>query len=414
MAVPAVESGRIRARDVSRSFEIRLVKARSLKETLLRRSLPPKREIKALQSVDLDVAPGETFGVVGQNGSGKSTLLKLLAGVFEPSGGSLDVGGRVGSLIEVGAGFHPEFTGTENVYLNAAIHGISRAHVDEHLDDIIAFAELEDFADVPVKTYSTGMFMRLGFSVAMHIEPDVLLVDEVLAVGDEDFQQKCFGRIWEFKRAGGTIVFVSHDPRQVEQLCDHAILLEHGSVVERGTAEDVLRAYHRRLAARRPAVRDEGAIGRSSQDCSIRQVRAIAGDQTVRDRFLEGEPFVVEAWLKSETGLEAARVVFTFRQESGHLLAVQSVPGVNVRAGELRGVRLHLHEPPIRDGRFTVGVSVVTHDRDRELAAADRALELALFGREGTADGPVRLGATWELTSQSRADEPAQEAVGRP
>ena len=409
MPEPAVEAGRIRGRDVSRSFEIRLVKARSLKETLLHRSLPPKREIRALQHVDLDVAPGETFGVVGQNGSGKSTLLKLLAGVFEPSSGSLDVGGRVGSLIEVGAGFHPEFTGNENVYLNAAIHGISRSYVDEHLSDIIAFAELEDFADVPVKNYSTGMFMRLGFSVAMHIQPDVLLVDEVLAVGDEDFQQKCFGRIWEFKRGGGTIVFVSHDPRQVEQLCDRAILLDRGEVVERGTAEDVLRSYHRRLAERRPGVRDERAIGRSSQDCSIREVRAIGGDQAVRDRFLEGEPFVVEAWLRSETGIQAARVVFTFRQESGHLLAVQAVPNVDVGEGELRGIRLHLHEPPIRDGRFTVDVRVVSHDRDRELAAADRALELTLFARDGTADGPVRLGATWELTR-----EPTRETTKEP
>jgi ABC-type polysaccharide/polyol phosphate transport system ATPase subunit len=411
--VPAVEAGRIRGRDVSRRFEIRLVKARSLKETLLRRSLPPKREIRALQNVDFDVAPGDTFGVVGQNGSGKSTLLKLLAGVFEPSSGSLDVGGRVGSLIEVGAGFHPEFTGTENAYLNAAIHGISRDYIDEHLDEIIAFAELEDFADVPVKNYSTGMFMRLGFSVAMHIQPDILLVDEVLAVGDEDFQQKCFGRIWEFKRAGGTIVFVSHDPRQVERLCDHAILLEQGQVVERGPAGTVLQAYHRRLAERRPAVRDEGAIGRSSQDCSIHEVRAIAGDQTARDRFVEGEPFVVEAWLRSGTGVDAALVIFSFRDESGSLLASQTAPGVDVDAGELRGVRLHLHEPPIRDGRFTVDVRVLSHDRDRELAAVDRALELTLFGREGTAEGPIRLGATWELTSASASEPEPQEQVAR-
>jgi ABC-type polysaccharide/polyol phosphate transport system ATPase subunit len=410
---PAVEAGRIRGRDVTRLFEIRLVKARSLKESLLHRSLPPKREIRALQNVDIDVAPGETFGVVGQNGSGKSTLLKLLAGVFEPSSGSLDVGGRVGSLIEVGAGFHPEFTGTENVYLNAAIHGISRDYVDEHLDEIIAFAELEDFADVPVKNYSTGMFMRLGFSVAMHIQPDILLVDEVLAVGDEDFQQKCFGRIWEFKRAGGTIVFVSHDPRQVERLCDHAVLLEHGRVVERGTAADVLRAYHRRLAERRPAVRDEGAIGRSSQDCSILEVRAIAGDQTARDRFLEGEPFVVEAWLRSETGVDAGIVVFSFRDESGRLVAAQTASPIDIDEATLRGVRLHLHEPPLRDGRFTVDVRVLSHDRDRELAAADRALELTMFGREGTAEGPIRLGATWELASESRLEAEPQEQVAR-
>ncbi len=199
MAEQTIEKGRIRARDVSRVFTLNVVKERSLKETILRRSLPPKRELWALRDVGLEIEPGETFGIVGQNGSGKSTLLKLIAGVFGPSNGTVEVGGRIGSLIEIGAGFHPDFTGTENVYLNAAIHGLSRSYVDEHLEEIIEFAELEDFADVAVKTYSTGMYMRLGFSVAMNVQPDILLLDEVLAVGDEAFQQKCFGKIWDYK-----------------------------------------------------------------------------------------------------------------------------------------------------------------------------------------------------------------------
>jgi len=151
-----LEKGQVRARDASRVFRLNVVKERSLKEVILRRQLPPKRQLWALRDVDLDIEPGETFGIVGQNGSGKSTLLKLIAGVFGPSSGTVEVGGRVGSLIEIGAGFHPEFTGTENVYLSAAIHGLSRSYVDEHLDEIIEFAELEDFADVAVQTYSTG------------------------------------------------------------------------------------------------------------------------------------------------------------------------------------------------------------------------------------------------------------------
>src|SRR3954470_6113282 len=236
MAEQTIEKGRIRARDVSRVFTLNVVKERSLKETILRRSLPPKRELWALRDVGLDIEPGETFGIVGQNGSGKSTLLKLIAGVFAPSSGTIEVGGRVGSLIEIGAGFHPEFTGTENVYLSAAIHGLSRRYVDEHLQEIISFAELESFADVPVRTYSSGMHMRLGFSVAMNVLPDVLLLDEVLAVGDEAFQHKCFGKIWDFKRSGGTMVFVSHSPAAVERLCDRAVLLEQGVAVEHGPA----------------------------------------------------------------------------------------------------------------------------------------------------------------------------------
>src|SRR4029079_12991002 len=149
-------------------------------------------------------------------------------------------------LRETGSGFHPEFTGVENVYLNAAIYGLKREYVDRHLEEIIAFAELESFADVPVRTYSSGMYMRLGFSVAMHIQPDVLLLDEVLAVGDEAFQQKCFGKIADFKREGGTIVFVSHDPGAIERLCDRAIMLDAGRVVEEGAASEVVRSYHRR------------------------------------------------------------------------------------------------------------------------------------------------------------------------
>jgi len=228
---------------------IRLTHNRSLKEAILRQDRPKTRELWALRDVDLEVRPGEAFGIVGPNGSGKSTLLKLLAGIFAPSTGELQVGGRIGSLIEIGAGFHPEFTGVENVYLNAAIYGLKRSYVDEHLEEIIHFAELEAFADVPVRTYSSGMYMRLGFSVAMHVQPDVLLLDEVLAVGDEAFQQKCYAKIWEFKRAGGTIVFVSHDQAAVERVCERAILLDHGRCVESGPAGEVVSAYHRRLVS---------------------------------------------------------------------------------------------------------------------------------------------------------------------
>src|SRR5437762_8387719 len=197
-AATTVAPGEIRGQGLGRVFEIRLTQSRTLKEAILRRELPKTREIWALRDVDLDVDSGEAFGIVGRNGSGKSTLLKLLAHIYAPSTGMLAVGGRVGSLIEIGAGFHPDFTGIENVYLNASIYGLKRSYVDEHIGEILRFAELEAFADVAVRTYSSGMYMRLGFPVAMHVNPDVLLLDEVLAVGDEAFQQKCFGRIADF------------------------------------------------------------------------------------------------------------------------------------------------------------------------------------------------------------------------
>jgi ABC-type polysaccharide/polyol phosphate transport system ATPase subunit len=395
-AMVSVGPGEIRGRGISRVFKIRLTQSRSLKEAILRRDLPRTRELWALRDVDVDVRRGEAFGIVGRNGSGKSTLLKLIAGIFAPSAGRLEVGGRVGSLIEIGAGFHPEFTGVENVYLNAAIYGLKRSYVDEHLDEIIDFAELEAFKDVPVRTYSSGMYTRLGFSVAMHVKPDVLLLDEVLAVGDEAFQQKCFGRIWDFKRAGGTIVFVSHSPSAVEQLCDRAIMLEHGRVVEVGAAADVVSAYHRRLVS-------DGSEGRARQDgrggglCRVHEVRAVGGDGLARDRFTEGEPMALEVWLYSEQGVDGANVRVGIRDAGERPIGSQTLEDVLLRPGRLEGLRLNFPGLPMREGRFFVDVGVTSRDRDAELALAERALELTVFGQDAAGSGPIRLGGTWEL-----------------
>ncbi len=392
-----VAPGEIRGRGLGRKFVIRLSQNRSLKEAILHRERPRTRELWALRDVDLDVRPGEAFGIVGPNGSGKSTLLKLLAGIFAPSTGDLQVGGRVGSLIEIGAGFHPEFTGVENVYLNAAIYGLKRSYVDQHLDEIIGFAELEAFADVPVRTYSSGMYMRLGFSVAMHVQPDVLLLDEVLAVGDEAFQQKCYAKIWDFKRQGGTIVFVSHDQAAVERVCDRAIFLEHGRCLEAGTASEVVAAYHRRLVSASAAsvAHRNGGGG----PCRVHEVRAVAGDGAIRDRFTEGEPMALEVWLYAEEGLEAGRVTLGVRDSSGQALGSQLVEPVRLRPGKLERLRLHFPGLPMREGRFFVDVAVGSQEGDAELAFAERALELSVFSQDPSGGGAIRLGGTWELPS---------------
>jgi ABC-type polysaccharide/polyol phosphate transport system ATPase subunit len=392
----AVAAGEIVGEGVGRLFKIRLSQSRSLKETILRRQLPQTRELWALRDVDFHVHSGEAFGIVGRNGSGKSTLLKLIARIFAPSAGALEVGGRVGSLIEIGAGFHPDFTGVENVYLNAAIYGIKRSYVEEHLEEIIGFAELEDFAHAPVRTYSSGMYMRLGFSVAMHVNPNVLLLDEVLAVGDEAFQQKCFGRIEDFKAGGGTIVFVSHDPNAVERVCDRAILLESGRVVEQGPAVDVVRAYHRYLGrgAGDTVARRDGA---SPTKCRVHEVRAVAGDGTVRDRMIEGEPVTLEVWLYAEDGVEGARVTVGFRDANELPIGSQTVEGVRLRPERLEVLRLRFPGLPMREGRFFVDVGLTSEDGSVELARAERALELSVFSNEAGGSGPIRLGGSWEL-----------------
>jgi len=197
----------------------------------------------ALRDVSFRVARGETLGIIGRNGSGKSTILKLIAGVMAPSEGEINVYGRVSPLIELGAGFHPDLTGRENVFLNASILGMSRKEVSARFDEIISFAELWDFVDTPVKRYSSGMYIRLGFSVAVHSDPEILLIDEVLAVGDAAFQEKCLARMNNFRRLGKTMVFVSHDMDQVRQVCDRVLLLHEGELLAEGKPDEVIRRY---------------------------------------------------------------------------------------------------------------------------------------------------------------------------
>ncbi len=200
------------------------------------------------ENLSFEITKGETVGIVGKNGAGKSTLLKLIAGVTYPSTGNVDVRGRVAPLIELGAGFHHELTGYENIFLNAAILGMHKKEIEKSLDDIIAFSELGEFIHTPVKRYSSGMYMRLGFSVAIHTHAPILLIDEVLAVGDISFQEKCLQKLLEIKKTTDTtIIFVSHDEKAVERFCDRSILLVAGKIVDDGKPHDVFKSYHNSL-----------------------------------------------------------------------------------------------------------------------------------------------------------------------
>jgi ABC-type polysaccharide/polyol phosphate transport system ATPase subunit len=210
--------------------------------------------LQVLRDITFSVPQGETLGIIGRNGSGKSTLLKLLAGIYRPDHGKISVHGKVGALLELGAGFHPEFSGRENILINGIVLGLSKREVRRQLDDIVRFAELEAFIDEPVKTYSVGMYMRLGFSVAVHANPDVLLIDEILAVGDEGFSQKCFEKIAEFRRHGKTIIIVSHDLGTVSRWCDVMIWLKDGRIREQGLPQRVVDKYRQHVAAQESEV----------------------------------------------------------------------------------------------------------------------------------------------------------------
>lgn len=217
------------------------------------------REFRALREIDLDIRRGETVGLIGRNGSGKSTLLQVICGILAPSAGKVDVRGRIAALLELGAGFNAEFTGRENVFLNGTVLGLTREEIEQRFDAILAFADIGEFIDQPVKTYSSGMYVRLAFAVAIHVEPEILVIDEALSVGDEAFQRKCFGRIERIRESGATVLFVSHGAATVAELCDRAVLLDAGEILAVGPPKPVLSRYHKLLYAppgEAPAIRE--------------------------------------------------------------------------------------------------------------------------------------------------------------
>ena len=323
--------------------QLRTLKSALLEGTLIR-GLAPGAAITALDGVSFAVAPGQAFGVIGGNGSGKSTLLKVVAGILKPSAGRVEVRGRVAALIELGAGFHPEISGRENVYINGAVLGLSRREVDRRFDDIVAFSGLGDFLDEPVKTYSSGMYVRLGFAVAVHTEPEVLLVDEVLAVGDEAFAHRCLRRIEEHLAGGGSLLFVSHDLDLVEALCDRALWLDRGRPRLVGEPRRVVDAYRQAVAEEEGREHLEAKARREGR---ARQA-APAGEVPAAE---EGEEAGVLRWGSRRAEIENARLLVgppasageRYHLESGEPVAFE----IEARAAE-----------PLTD--FVFGVAVAT------------------------------------------------------
>jgi len=239
----------ITVKNVQKTFNVYLDKANTIKEKLLflfSRNRKEKREV--LKSINVEIKKGEVVALIGTNGSGKSTLLKLMTKIIYPNKGKIETNGKLTSLLELGAGFHPDFSGRENIYFNASIFGLTRKEIDERLDKIIEFSELEDYIDNPVRTYSSGMYMRLAFSVAINVNADILLIDEILSVGDEHFQKKCYDKMLELKEEGKTMVFVTHSMETVKKLCTRAIWLYEGNVRMDGNTEEVVDEYVKQTA----------------------------------------------------------------------------------------------------------------------------------------------------------------------
>ena len=317
MSAARAERGEIVLDHASRAFALPGDRSRTLKELFVTRR-GRRKTVQALDDVSLRVAPGEALGVVGRNGAGKTSTLRCLAGIVPVDSGVAECGGRVASLLELGAGFGEDFTGRENILLNGALHGFSRAQIEERLPAIVEFSELGEFIDVPVKSYSSGMFLRLGFSIIAHLDADVLLVDEILAVGDESYQRKCLNRIAERMAAGVTLVFVSHDPTAIERICERLVVLDHGRVAFDGAVAQGLLHYHRMLGTtdeRSRSLRPEDRL----EAASIQELELRDAGGAPRHVFRPGEPMRVELVLAAARPVERAVVAIEVLSTRGEL-----------------------------------------------------------------------------------------------
>ncbi|HEV8676623.1 MAG TPA: ABC transporter ATP-binding protein [Methylomirabilota bacterium] len=418
MADSAVDVA-VALRQVSKRF--RLYRGRqvfTVKDLFVRgghRGLFAGEELWALRDVTLEVPRGRMVGIIGGNGSGKSTLLKLVGGILKPTAGSIRAAGRVSALIELGAGFHPEFTGRENVYVNGILLGLSRAEIRDRFDEIVAFAGLDAFIDSPVKTYSSGMYMRLGFAIAVTVDPDILLIDEVLAVGDEAFQHKCVGKIQEFKARGKTILLVSHDLGAVERLCDQAAWLHGGRVQAEGGTRQVIDRYLQHVASEEAQAlgaehrQAEAAAAAGSADrWGSREIEVVAvrlTDRTGQERYLydAGEPCTIHLAFRAARPIEDPVFgIGVFRKDGvccyGTNTAIEGL-GLGKVAGE-GAVSVAIERLDLIEGEYFLDVAV--HARDgHPYDYHSRLYAFAVRARVKEV-GIARLAHTWQLPEGTR------------
>lgn len=342
--------------DVTKLFRIYKERNQSLKQAMLKGRRAKFEEFRAVDGVSFEVPRGTTFGLVGSNGSGKSTLLKCIAGILEPNEGAITTNGRLAAMLEVGSGFHGELSGRENIFLNAAILGMSRQEIAAKVDSIIEFSGVERFIDTPVKNYSSGMYVRLGFSVAIHTEPDILVVDEVFSVGDAEFQAKARGKFDELKSKGTTIALVSHSMGLVRSFCDQVAWLDHGKLVAIGSSDEVIDQFEGKSEFDRFSVVPTGGSRRGSGEAQITEIRVFDDEGEKPDQFPPGSPLHVELVVDSTTRIENPQFAFAIMDNQKRQLfrttsedrGWMSPP---VPQGRSR-VRLSLDSLPLGQGRF--------------------------------------------------------------
>lgn len=377
LRVPRSATPVVRVEGVGKRFNIR--KDKSLKERIVnaRRSKQHAEEFWALRDVSVDIYAGTSLGLVGHNGSGKSTLLKLIGGILAPTEGTIQRRGRLAALLELGAGFHPDLTGRENVFLNASILGLTKAQTEQYFDAIVAFSGIESFIDTQVKFYSSGMYVRLAFAVAVHVDPEILLIDEVLAVGDAPFQRKCLDKVRSFHREGRTIIIVSHSLDVVADMCDQAMVLDHGRVIASGTPAEALPVLRDNFAEE-----ERVAIALSDNAVRITAVRLLNADRRPFTTMVTGAGVIVEVDVEAQETAEDASVLIALHNSNDVPLfgidSVRYLSDVRLEAGSQRTFRVLAEALPFVDDQYFV--SVVLRSRGEQIDAAYRADTFSVTG----------------------------------
>lgn len=393
--------------DVSKRFRLYKDKPSSLKERVTRLKGADYEEYWALKDVSFEVPRGSTFGLIGHNGSGKSTMLRLMAGIHRPTSGSIRVDGRVSALLELGAGFHPDLTGRENIYLNGSILGLNRRSITAKIDEIIEFAGLGEFIDTPVKVYSSGMFVRLGFSVAVHVDPDILIIDEVIAVGDEDFQRRCFDHLYHLRSNGSTIVMVTHSLNLVQQMCDSAAWLDHGELKALGSAPDVVHHYLDQVNVVEAQRLEDGALAAAAaavekraphEMITIEEVEFLDRDGQPTMVATPTEPLTVRMHWRSKEPIEEPLFSFAIENEAGVYVANPGMRPSTEPRKNLVGtgyVDYRMDELVLGPGQYTLSVAAHDHSGTTVLDKRERFLTLRVQPGAFIVNGLVEMMGDW-------------------
>jgi ABC-2 type transport system ATP-binding protein len=413
---PAIE-----VRDVSKQFRLYHEHYTSLKERMVHFGRVPYEPFMALENVDFDVEEGSTVGILGHNGSGKSTLLKCVAGILQPTSGEIRTHGRLAALLELGAGFNHELTGRENIFMNASILGLSKRETERIFDDIVAFSELEKFIDMQVRHYSSGMYVRLGFAVAVNVDPDILLVDEVLAVGDEAFQRKCLDRVAKFQREGRTILFVTHAADLVRRICDRAVVLDHGRMLFDAPPGEAVRGFRETLrAAGEPAALEETAAEAQQNREAAATLRVAIQRVSIehpgllvdRQWLLPDEPMTVRvAYRAAEPTDDLLFGIAIYDQSGNHIYGTNTrIAGVKVPVADGDGeVLFEFDAVPLLDGTYLVTLAIQSSDEGTVYDWHEQRYQFAVMN-PSQAVGLVSF--PLEVHFGDRAMEPAEDTGG--